>query len=66
MHHYTTLSAALTALLAALPSAQAMYTKSSPVLQLNSRNFDSLITKSNHTSVSNDSLTAFMWRCAMS
>lgn len=52
MPHHTTLVAALTAALAALPSAQAgMYLRSSPVLQLDAKNFDSLITKSNHTSV---------------
>ena len=44
--------AALTAALASIPSAQAgMYTKSSPVLQVNARTFDSLIAKSNYTSV---------------
>ncbi|KAF4124848.1 protein disulfide-isomerase A6 [Geosmithia morbida] len=51
MHHYTTLAGAFTVLLAAVPTAQAMYSKSSPVLQLNTRNFDSLVTKSNHTSI---------------
>jgi len=52
MPHPTTLVAALTAALAAIPSAQAgMYLKSSPVLQVDAKNFDSLITKSNHTSV---------------
>lgn len=51
MHHPTIL-AALTAALASIPSAQAgLYTKSSPVLQLNARTFDSLISKSNYTSV---------------
>jgi len=51
MQHPTIL-AALTAALASMPSAQAaMYTKSSPVLQVNARTFDSLIAKSNHTSI---------------
>ena len=50
--HHPTLVAVLTAAFAAIPSAQAgMYTKSSPVLQVDARNFDSLITKSNYTSV---------------
>lgn len=49
--HHPTLLAALTAL-ASIPSAQAgLYSKSSPVLQVNARTFDSLIAKSNHTSV---------------
>ncbi|KAG9254769.1 PDI protein A prpA [Emericellopsis atlantica] len=50
--HQPSIAAALMAALAALPSAQAaMYTKSSPVVQLNARNFDSLITNSNYTSI---------------
>ena len=40
----------LIAALAALP-VQAMYAKSSPVLQLNARTYKSLIAESNHTSV---------------
>ena len=52
MPHPTTLAAALTAALAALPAAQAgMYTKSSPVLQVDARSYSKLIAKSNHTSV---------------
>lgn len=42
------------ALLASLlggASAAGLYTKSSPVLQVESQNYDSLIAKSNHTSV---------------
>lgn len=51
--HQQTLANAAAVFLAALPAAQAgMYTKKSPVLQLNSKNYDSLINKSNHTSVS--------------
>ncbi|KAI0397422.1 thioredoxin-domain-containing protein [Xylariaceae sp. FL0594] len=47
-------SAAVTAvaLLATLPTAQAgLYTKNSPVLQVDAKNYDRLIAKSNHTSV---------------
>lgn len=52
MPHPTTLAAALTAALAALPAAQAgMYTKNSPVLQVDARSYSKLIAKSNHTSV---------------
>ncbi|KAG5993761.1 hypothetical protein E4U52_001678 [Claviceps spartinae] len=43
--------AALAAFLAALPCANAMYTKSSPVLQLNAKTYNSLIAQSNHTSI---------------
>lgn len=51
--HQQTLANAAAVFLAALPAAQAgMYSKKSPVLQLNSKNYDSLINKSNHTSVS--------------
>ena len=40
-------------LLAALPvNADGIYTKNSPVLQLNPKTYNSLIAKSNHTSVS--------------
>lgn len=40
-------------LLAALPSVQAggLYTKSSPVVQVDAKNYDRLIAKSNYTSV---------------
>lgn len=41
----------LTAVLAALPGTTGFYTKNSPVLQLNAKNYDKLITKSNYTSV---------------
>ncbi|KAI9170749.1 putative protein disulfide-isomerase [Paramyrothecium foliicola] len=52
MHHPTIVST-LTAVLAALPAAQAagLYTKNSPVLQVDSRSYDKLITKSNYTSI---------------
>lgn len=40
-------------LLAALPAASAdgLYTKKSPVLQVNTKNYDQLIANSNYTSV---------------
>lgn len=41
----------LTALLA-VANADGMYTKNSPVLQVDSKSYDRLIAKSNHTSVS--------------
>ncbi|CZS74543.1 unnamed protein product [Fusarium graminearum] len=51
MHNPTSLLVTLTAALAALPEAQAaIYTKNSPVLQLNARNYDKIIAKSNYTS----------------
>lgn len=53
MPNPTSLLVALTAAFAALPEAQAaIYTKNSPVLQVNARNYDKLIAKSNYTSVS--------------
>ncbi|CAJ0548650.1 Ff.00g022630.m01.CDS01 [Fusarium sp. VM40] len=52
MHNPTSLLVTLTAALAALPEAQAaIYTKNSPVLQVNARNYDKLIAKSNYTSI---------------
>ncbi|KAF9773320.1 hypothetical protein IL306_008900 [Fusarium sp. DS 682] len=52
MHNPTSLLVTLTAVLAALPEAQAaIYTKNSPVLQVNARNYDKLIAKSNYTSI---------------
>ena len=46
------LTAVTAALLLALPtSADGIYTKSSPVLQIDARNYDKLIARSNHTSV---------------
>jgi protein disulfide-isomerase A6 len=55
--HQPAFVTALAAALAVLPSAQAgMYAKSSPVLQVNAKNFDNLIAKSNYTSVRGRSL----------
>ena len=51
MHHCGLLATGV-ALLAALPSVQAgMYTKTSPVLQVDAKSYERLIAKSNHTSV---------------
>jgi hypothetical protein len=53
MVHPTALTAAAAALLLALPcSAGGLYAKNSPVLQVDAKNYDRLIAKSNHTSVS--------------
>ncbi|PON25791.1 hypothetical protein TGAM01_v205228 [Trichoderma gamsii] len=50
--HQQTLLATLAASLAALPFAQAgMYSKSSPVLQVDGKSYDRLIAQSNHTSI---------------
>lgn len=50
--HQPTLFAALTAIIASVPLAQAgIYTKNSPVLQLDHKNFNDEIMKSNYTSV---------------
>ncbi|KAK3936092.1 protein disulfide-isomerase MPD1 [Diplogelasinospora grovesii] len=50
--HHPTLCAVAVSLLAALPGAQAgMYTKKSPVLQVDAKDYDRLIAKSNHTSI---------------
>ncbi|KAI0097926.1 thioredoxin-domain-containing protein [Nemania sp. FL0031] len=56
MHYPTinpTVAVAAVAFLSALPTAHAagLYTKSSPVLQVDAKNYDKLIAKSNHTSV---------------
>ncbi|KAF4950546.1 hypothetical protein FSARC_13157 [Fusarium sarcochroum] len=52
MHNPTSLLVTLTAALAALPEAQAaIYTKSSPVVQVNARNWEQLVAKSNYTSI---------------
>ncbi|KAJ4015275.1 hypothetical protein NW752_006728 [Fusarium irregulare] len=52
MHNPTSLLVTLTAALAALPEAQAaIYTKNSPVLQVNAKNYNNLIAKSNYTSI---------------
>lgn len=59
--HQLSVASAVTVLLATAPTAWAgMYTKKSPVLQLDARSFDRLINKSNYTSVR---LT--LPRCAM-
>jgi hypothetical protein len=53
MVHATILTSAAAALLLALPaSAAGLYPKSSAVLQVDAKNYDRLIAKSNHTSVS--------------
>jgi protein disulfide-isomerase A6 len=50
--HSPSLLTALTAVLATVPAAQAgLYSKSSPVLQVNARTYDKLIAKSNHTTL---------------
>jgi protein disulfide-isomerase A6 len=53
MVHAAVFTAAAAAILLALPcSAGGLYTKNSPVLQVDAKNYDRLIAKSNHTSVS--------------
>lgn len=49
--HHPTLCALAVALLSALPGAQGMYSKNSPVLQVDAKSYDRLIAKSNHTSI---------------
>lgn len=50
--HHPTLGALAVALLSVLPGAQAgLYTKKSPVLQVDAKDYDRLIAKSNYTSV---------------
>lgn len=52
MVHTKVLTAAAAALLLALPvSAEGIYLKSSPVVQVDAKNYDRLIARSNHTSV---------------
>lgn len=53
MHHSpVSLSAAAVALLSALPAVQAgLYTKNSPVLQVDGKNYDTLVAKSNYTTI---------------
>ncbi|KAH7122147.1 hypothetical protein B0J13DRAFT_456172 [Dactylonectria estremocensis] len=52
MHNPTNLLVTLTAALAAVPVAHAgLYSKNSPVLQLNAATYDKLIAKSNYTSI---------------
>ncbi len=51
--HHPTLCAVAVALLSALPGAHAdIYSKKSPVLQVDAKNYDKLIAKSSYTSVS--------------
>jgi len=53
--HHPTLCAVAVGLLSALPGAQAgIYTKKSPVLQVDAKDYDRLVAKSNYTSVSRD------------
>ncbi|KAK4167182.1 protein disulfide-isomerase MPD1 [Cladorrhinum sp. PSN259] len=50
--HHPTLCAVAVALLSALPGAQAsLYTKKSPVLQVDAKNYDKLIANSKYTSI---------------
>ncbi|GAP85255.1 putative protein disulfide-isomerase [Rosellinia necatrix] len=56
MHYFNlnpSIAVTAVAFLSALPTAQAagLYTKNSPVLQVDAKNYDSLIARSNHTSV---------------
>jgi protein disulfide-isomerase A6 len=51
MIHTTALTVAAAALLAALPVDAGLYSKNSPVLQIDGKNYDRLIAQSNHTSV---------------
>ncbi|KAK3694453.1 hypothetical protein B0T22DRAFT_452540 [Podospora appendiculata] len=53
--HHSTLCALAVGLLSALPGAQAnIYTKKSPVLQVDAKDYDRLVAKSNQTTVSPD------------
>lgn len=61
MHHPTLCTVAV-ALLSALPGTQAIYTKKSPVLQVEAKNYDRLIAKSNYTSVCQDMLCVSLVR----
>ncbi|TVY24018.1 putative protein disulfide-isomerase [Lachnellula hyalina] len=51
MVHTTSISLAAVALLAALPVNAGLYTKNSPVIQIDGKNYDRLIAKSNYTSI---------------
>jgi protein disulfide-isomerase A6 len=51
MVHTNVLAVAATALLAALPVQAGLYSKNSPVIQVDSRSYDRLIAQSNYTSV---------------
>lgn len=64
MPNPTSLLVTLTAALAAMPAADAaIYTKNSPVLQLNAKTYDKLIAKSNYTSVCPCSQTLMLMLC---
>ena len=52
MVHTTAITVAAAALLAALPVHAGLYTKNSPVVQIDGKNYDRLIAQSNYTSVS--------------
>lgn len=51
MVHTNSLAVAAAALLAALPVNAGLYSKSSPVVQVDAKNYDRLIAQSNYTSV---------------
>lgn len=60
--HHPTLQALAVALLAAAPAcAETMYPKNSPVVQIDSKNYDKLIAKSNYTSVSTQPRSGLVW-----
>jgi hypothetical protein len=52
------LAAAAAGAFFASPASAAMYLKSSPVIQVDAKNYESLIAKSNHTSVSHNEQNA--------
>ena len=51
MIHTGAITVAAAALLAALPVNASLYSKSSPVIQVDGKNYDRLIAQSNYTSV---------------
>lgn len=51
MVHTTPIAVVAAALLAALPVNAGLYSKSSPVVQVDAKNYDRLIAQSNYTSV---------------
>jgi len=51
MVHTGAITVAAAALLAALPVNAGLYSKSSPVIQVDAKNYDRLIAQSNYTSV---------------
>ena len=56
MVHTGAITVAAAALLSALPVSAGLYSKSSPVLQIDAKNYDRLIAQSNYTSVRMQSL----------